>query len=207
MVAIRVYVEGGGDYRERLAKCRHGFSELFRKVMPPKCMPRVIACGNRNETFDRFCTAARFHSDTFCVLLVDSEGPVAAGAAPWDYLENRDRWHAPPGTNDEHVHLMVQVMEAWFLADKDALQRFYGQGFTRNALSRSANVEAIPKDDVLTGLKNATRNTRTKGKYGKGAYSFDILAVIDANLLRKASPNHAARLFDTLVRKSQDQQP
>jgi hypothetical protein len=44
---------------------------------------------------------------------------------------------------------MVQAMEAWFLADREALAEFYGNGFSAQNLPGSpTNIEAIPKDDL-----------------------------------------------------------
>ncbi len=208
MVAIRVYVEGGGDYRVLMAECRHGFSELFKKVMPPRSLPAVIACGSRTEAFKKFCTGVKTYPDAFCILLVDSEGPVPESRGQWDVLHDRDSWNAPPNVTDENCHLMVQLMESWFLTDKDALERYYGQGFNRNALPARADTENIPKEDVQRSLDNATRHTQAKGRYAK-AHAFKILALIRPEEVRKlppgtppdAPPNHAGRLFDTLLRK------
>lgn len=106
------------------------------------------------------------------MLLVDAEGPVTA-AGPWEHLAEPDGWERPAGAEDGQCHLMVQVMEAWFLADKAALTSYYGQGFAESALPRDPLVEEVPKADVLTGLTRATRNT-TKGRYSKGSHSFGI---------------------------------
>ncbi len=203
MVAIRIYVEGGGDRRALLAKCRQGFCEFLEKVMPPRRMPRIIACGTRRSAFDRFCTALSHYSETFCMLLVDSETAVAAGMGPWAHLKSRtgDGWNKPTGATDDHAHLMVQCMEAWFLADKDCLARYFGQGFNAGALPANPNIEAISKADIYSGLKKATRNTKTKGKYQKGNHSFDILGKIDPQKVRQASP-HAERLVNTLVKNA-----
>lgn len=92
---------------------------------------------------------------------------------------------------------MVQCMEAWFLADKGCLQRFYGQGFQARALPAQANVEAVNKEHLMEALKKATRNTKTKGKYAKGDHSFDLLGDLDVGLLEQASP-WAKRFFDEL---------
>ncbi len=44
---------------------------------------------------------------------------------------------------------MVQAMEAWFLADREALANFYDGGFLANSLPGSpTNVEAVLKDDL-----------------------------------------------------------
>ena len=87
-------------------------------------------------------------------------------------------------------------MESWFLADKDGLAAYFGQGFNRKALPGQRNIERVAKTDVLDGLKNASRQSK-KGKYGKGQHSFDILKHLDAAKIVAAS-RHAKRLVDTL---------
>jgi hypothetical protein len=108
----------------------------------------------------------------------------------------RDGWRRPHGAADDQCHLMVQIMESWFLADKVGLASFYGQGFRENALPASQEVEQIPKADVLSGLAQATRDTR-KGSYSKGSHSFHILADVDLASVEDAAP-HARHLLETL---------
>ena len=96
---------------------------------------------------------------------------------------------------------MVQMMEAWFHADPDALAKFYGTGFNKGALpgnSGKLNVESIAKKDLETGLSAATRKT-AKGDYfrHKTAHGPELLARINPNLVRKAAPN-CQRLFNQL---------
>ena len=91
-------------------------------------------------------------------------------------------------------------MEAWFLADKDNLAAYFGHGFNPNALPGRREIEDVAKDDVLGGLKNATRQCK-KGEYGKGRHSFDILEQTDPAKVVDASP-HASRLVETLQQKS-----
>lgn len=201
VVAVRVYVEGRGDSDRTIRECRYGFSQFLRKVMPPMTMPRIVACGGRKQAFDRFCTAIRQYPDTFCVLLVDSEGPMAPGEAPRTYLTRNDEWAFPDDADDENVHLMVQLMEAWFLADKPALTRFYSQGFHVGALPARMDIENIPKADVLRGLEQATRHSRTKGVYRKN-HGFGILADMNPALVAQASPDYAGRLFRILKDKA-----
>ena len=118
---------------------------------------------------------------------------------PWLHLSKRagDEWQRPPGAEDMHCHLMVECMENWFLADKDALARYYGQHFRKNALPANTQIEKVPKRDVLRGLASATRDC-PKGGYSKGGHSFDILASLNPELVRIASP-WAARLLDALT--------
>ena len=92
---------------------------------------------------------------------------------------------------------MVQAMESWFLADKEALTAYYGQGFRRQSLPANPNIEQIPKNDVLDGLQRATQGV-SKGPYHKGKHGFEILARLDPMKVRGASP-YADRLIRTLV--------
>ncbi len=85
---------------------------------------------------------------------------------------------------------MVQAMEAWFLADRAALERFYGTGFRRNSLPGS-EVEAIRKEDLEPSLKRASKET-SKGEYHKTRHGFALLALIDPSKIENSSPNAAA---------------
>ena len=201
-MTVKVYVERGGDGRELRARCRRGFSSFFEKADLVGRMPRVIACGGRQSAYAKFLAAlASGNERDFIVLLVDSEDPVAEGSGPWLHLMNRDGWDKPDDAMDENVHLMVQCMEAWFLADKDRLAVFFGRGFNRNALPGHRDIEEIAKADVLQGLKNATRQCQPKGDFGKGRHSFELLSQIDPASVLAASP-HAKRLVEILREKA-----
>ncbi len=158
-------------------------------------MPRVNLCGSRESAYDDFSNAVdRDNSDA--MLLVDAEGPVTA-ADPWQHLREQDGWQRPQGSAGDDCHLMVQVMESWFLADRDALSTFFGNEFRPNSLpGNPAAIEEIPKDDVLSGLANATRRT-ARGEYRKGRDGFELIGVIDPDKVAAASP-HAKRLLDNL---------
>ncbi len=49
------------------------------------------------------------------------------------------------GVDARSVHLLAQTMEAWIVADADALSRYYGPGFNARALSRAADLENVAK--------------------------------------------------------------
>lgn len=198
-MSIRIYVEGGGQSNSLKTECRRGFSEFFRKILPAGKQPRIIACGSRNEALDDFRTALRKHPDEHVVLLVDSEAPVQPNPSVWAHLKQRDGWDPPAGATEDNTHLMVQCMEAWLLADPDALAEYFGQGFQPSALPKNPHVESIAKQDLYRGLQTATRQTKTKGEYSKGAHSFAVLALVDANKVRRASP-HAERLAIVLLK-------
>ena len=195
---VKIYVEGGGDHNEALrTRCRAGFADFFRKAGLVSRMPAVVACGSRNDAYDSFCTAAaNAGPNQFPVLLVDSEAAVS-DEKPWKHLKNRDNWDRPDDADDDQAHLMVQCMESWFLADREHLARFFGQGFNEKSLPGSQNVEEISKDALFSGLKMATRGSETKGEYGKGQHSFTILGGLDPAKVTAAS-KHAVMLLDTL---------
>ena len=184
MVSARLYVEGGGDSKELKTACRRGFASFLDRAGVAGRMPRIVACGSRANAFDRFKTGHE-SKGVDATLLVDAEGPVTAKTA-WGHLQQSDGWSRPKGATDDQCHLMVQVMESWFLADKDALEAYFGQGFRRQALPANPNVEQIPKQDVISGLERASDGTG-KGRYNKGAHSFEILASLDPTKVRKGS--------------------
>ncbi len=198
MVAVHLYVEGGGNSRSLRIACRRGFRKFFEKAGLVGAMPRIFARGSRRAAYEAFCTASSQPGDVCAFLLVNSEDAVADEDGPWDHLRKRDLWARPEAASDGQCHLMVQIMESWFLADKATLARYFGKGFKEGALPKREDVEAIPKADVLKGLRDATRHTETKGSYSKGSHSFQILALIDPNLVRTASP-YADRLLVALA--------
>ena len=196
---VKIYVEGGGDASALKRECRRGFTEFFRRAGLAGRMPRVVACGSRGDAFDDFRTAVRNSpGDQFIMLLVDSEEGVAASDEPWQHVSKRDGWTRPARAAEDSLCLMVQCMEAWFVADRDCLTAYYGQGFDLQRLPGRPEVERIPKADLYEALDSATRNC-TKGRYGrsKGRDSFSILATVDPSKVAVASP-HARRLLQTL---------
>lgn len=162
-------------------------------------MPRVIACGSRQRAYDQFCAAINeAEDDSFIVLLVDSEAAVAASDSPWEHLRKRDKWTQPPAAADDSAQLMVQCMEAWFVADRQSLSAYFGKDFNTSALPAREDVEAIAKDDLERTLKQATRScSKGKGIYRKGRHSFELLGCLDPSKVMEASP-HAKLLIDAL---------
>jgi len=192
---IRIYVEGGGD-KETKADIRRGFDAFLSEVKDRARSRRfrwsVVACGPRGQALSDFRTALRAHPKAANLLLVDAEGPVSL--SPKEHLAQRDGWDMA-GIDDPQCHLMVQAMEAWLVADVEALQEFYGQGFNSSAIPKTANVEAIEKARLLTSLESATRST-SKGAYHKTRHAPKLLAMLDVSKVRAAP--HCERLLALL---------
>ncbi|HIK07071.1 MAG TPA: DUF4276 family protein [Trichormus sp. M33_DOE_039] len=196
---VRIYVEGGGDGKNTKALIRQGFSQFFKPLVElarsKKVKWNIIICGSRNSVFQDFKNALKDHPDAFNILLVDAEAPVKV-ESPWQHLKLRDNWDKPSGVDDSQCHLMVQVVEAWFIADIETLKKFYGQGFKENSIPKNSNVETIDKDSLEPSLKTATRST-SKGEYHKINHASKLLELVDLATVRKASP-YCDRLFTTL---------
>lgn len=194
-MSVRVFVEGGGDQRRTQTACRKAFSIFFGKLLGDRPKPRIIASGSRDQAYRDFCRSLEHDPDTFSVLLVDAEGPVPAGKTAVAHLRDRDRWTNP--LPNGQVHLMVQCMEAWFLADNTVLASYYGDGFRESALPRNPEIEQIPKRDIMDGLGRATA-AAGKGPYHKTRHGFEILERCAPDAIREQSP-FAAALFDVLA--------
>ena len=198
MVTAKLYIEGGGEGRELEIRFRKGWQTFF-DAAGVGGQTKVVRGGGRQQTFKRFTSAVRDHrGDTLPLLLVDSEGPVQPGHSPWQHLWARkdDRWPRPDGVGDDQAFLMVQFMETWFLADKEGLRRYFGSGFSEQAIKQWPELEAVPKDTASNALEQATAKCR-KG-YAKGRTSFELLAHIDPARVSAACP-HANALLERLT--------
>lgn len=194
---VCLYIEGGGPYArsQTATACRKAFHLFFEKALGDKQKPRIIASGSRDEAYHDFSRALE-ETGTFAVLLVDSEDPVVSGGTAAAHLRHREHHWTKPMPDDQ-VHLMVQCMEAWFLADKAALAKYYGKKFKASALPTNPKIEEIPKREVLSGLAGATKETQ-KGPYHKTKHGFDLLECIDPAAVRKAS-GHADALIELIL--------
>jgi hypothetical protein len=166
VVGVYLFVEGGGSSNDLKTECRHGFSVFLEKAGLKGKMPRIVACGGREQAFDRFSTTVK--QGEAALLLVDSETAIPADCRqgdtgtwkPWAHLKNRqgDNWEQPGNASDSDCHLMAQC------------------------------VELIAKVQIYKLLAEATKNCETKKPYGKGGHSFKVLAHIDPAKVTAASP-------------------
>lgn len=195
-MTAKLYIEGGGDRsKSQAARFREGWNRFFEKAGVDGRV-KIVRGGGRNQTFDRFVTAASAPSPgDLPILLLDSESAVGDGHSVWEHLKERDGWDRPGGADGDQAFLMAQVMETWFLADRDALQRYFGAGFREKELKAWPRLERVLKPTVLEALGRAT--AKCSKRYAKGKVSFELLAKIDPTLVADACP-HAKALIDQL---------
>ncbi len=72
----RIYVEGGGGSKELAVRCREGFRKLLENAGFTGRIPRIVACGGRDEAYDDFKNALASGKYARLALIVDSEDPV-----------------------------------------------------------------------------------------------------------------------------------
>ena len=151
MSSITIYLEGGGDGKNTKSALRQGmdaFLDPIKKLARTKSWHwKLVACRGRQQTYNGFCTAvSNSQTEGVFVLLVDAEAEVISNS-PRAHLNERDCWDLTFAT-DDMVHLMVQAMETWIVADPDTLAAYYGQRFLANALPKAANLERVPKEVI-----------------------------------------------------------
>lgn len=228
---IYIYIEGAGDEddselqlrprpgfrsgirsgKETITGLRPGFIKFFQElydIAGENIKIFIVMCGSRRDAYEDFKTALESQPEAFNVLLIDAESPVDATVTPWEHLRNRTEDHPwildAVNFDDGQCQLMVQTMEAWFIADIDALREFYGEGFREDGIERLMiqyqNVEQISKETLYIQLKTATRHSKN-GKYEKRTkrtHAPKLLALLNVSRVRQVSP-YCDRLFTTLT--------
>ena len=164
-MSVKIYVEGGGVGELSLKRCQDGFRRFFERLLPGKEHVRVRPCGGRADAWRDFKIANDLAKPgEYVILLVDSEGPVGANISAWDYLWGRkeDKWEKPKEAEDDQAHLMVQCMEAWFMADREAAVKHLGKNVKVSDLPAPVNndIECLSKDRIIDALNKAARKAR-----------------------------------------------
>lgn len=174
---ILIYFEGDRTLKEAFNLFFRNQKDLARSR---KIRINPVACGSFTEVEEMFKIARRHKRDTLVLFLRDSEGPLKL---------NRK--------SDASQHWMVELMEAWFLTDPQGLQKYFGVRFSAGKIPKRP-VEEIPKTDVITILKSASRScTNPYTTNTKLDHARKLLGLINPQLVRQAAP-HCDRLFNTI---------
>lgn len=196
---IKLYVEGGGkgSHKRATIKLQQGFDAFFRDLKSAAREKRIsfkiIPAGNTQSTYDDFIFSVEHSPQSFNLLLVDSDEAVAEDKTARGFLQNKYKKWNLQAVKDDQCHLMVQIMESWFVADVDALKSFYGKDFKEGAIPKNKNVETIAKETVEKSLETATAKTQ-KAEYHKIEHGAKILELVNPQKVRDAAP-YCERLF------------
>jgi hypothetical protein len=156
---IKIYLEGGGDFKEQKSALRQGMTAFLGSLRDHaesrKIAIQVVVCGGRQKTFEAFEHSVRSGGEPEIVsfLLVDAERDVEL--TPREHLEKRDRWKLN-FASDECIHLMVQTMETWIIADPEKVSAYYKKGFV-SCLPKHDNLEKVPKAKVRSRCPSCDR--------------------------------------------------
>ncbi|MDE2785827.1 MAG: DUF4276 family protein [Chloroflexota bacterium] len=162
-----LYLEGGNHLRPPVAQfIRRATGPIDLKIQP---------CGSGDNAIEE-CA-----KDGDGLLLIDSEGE--------DLQQLTQRVASQIGAANR-AFFMVQKMEAWFMADRNALRNHFGAGFRESALPPNRNVEEVSIQDIDNALRNATRDC-AKQRYRKGRDDAGLLNRLNPATVYNACPNFA----------------
>lgn len=186
-------------------KLRVGFGKLFgnhkNRARQNRIHFKMIAGGPNAETVKGFLRSCRLNPSDLNVLLIDSEAPAPSVADALRALRSRNYWDANVAPEDERIHFMVQAMEAWFIADRQAMASHFGDGFRCGSLPNPQNAESISPTGLTESIDQALRGIggRRRKKYDKVRDGARLLALIDEATVSRNCPSFG-RLTDFLSR-------
>ena len=203
-MSVALYVEGGGDDKDLKSECRRGFAKLLANMGFKGRLPKIVACGPRNDAYDDFRTALG-QGLRHPIMLIDSEDLVNETNAPnnpsgaWNHLTACDKWQRPKAASDDQAQLMVTTMETWLVADPSAVIKHF-PGMSDKKSLPSVDLESRTKKDILAALNKATSGSQ-KGEYKKGRDSFDLLGKLNPEELKTKLPyfRRFAKALDAIL--------
>ena len=126
MVDVVLYVEGGGDGRLLHDQCRKGFRLFLEGAGLKGRMPRIVACGGREQAYDRFCMKveeAEKHKNCIPILLIDSECAIDPKYETGDHEDWKPCTHTTLILNHIPCGNGVQSRKSWVGAKRQATPR------------------------------------------------------------------------------------
>ena len=185
------------------SKLRAGFHSLFgphvERARQRRMRFNLIAGGSRAETIKDFVRSCRSHPSDVNVLVIDSERPVSDTASAIRSLRAESFWDGGVSCDDDQINLMVRAMEAWIIADPEALRKHFGPNFNVNVLPSPQNAESVAPRDMVAAIGKGLPSSRRR-RYDKVADGARLLKLIDAVKVGRHC-RHFKRLMDYLDRE------
>lgn len=196
-----VFVEGtAGDP----GALRKAFRQFLERLGFPGSAIQIVAAGDgpaAHKAYEKF--VSRSEDDRIVFLLIDSEQHKERDLPNWEFLSRTRKLRKPKAAGVNSLGLMVQCMETWFLADRDAAIGYFRLGKGGDPLPRHAHPELVPKVRILDSFDKASHQSRRR-RYQKGADALALLGLVDPNIVAERCP-HAERFFNALRRSSSDE--
>jgi hypothetical protein len=186
----RVFMEGGNaQSRVPRQEQRLDAQRLFTAIHNTNAHIEVVLGTDRDRAIKAFVVQST-EEGTRNLLLVDSEDPVLEDGA-LDHLRSQGKT-IPVSADPADVHLMIQCMETWLVADPHGARRVVG-ALDPTKAARHTDLESMSVSDVIQNLKRASG-----GGYRKvdGLRAFGRL---DPTVVSKRCPS-AAVFFERLRR-------
>lgn len=195
MVAeIAIHFEGSSDLKP-------GFHKLFERhrhrAQRQRVRFKLIAGGSSAETVKDFLRSCVVWPSSLNILLVDSEAPVVNTLSAIQTLRNESFWDRNVDCGDGQIQLMVQAMEAWFIADPRALTEHFGHNFNVNALPSPQNAEKTPPNELKVAIRSGLLRGHRRREYDKVSDGAKLLQLIEETTVSQYCP-HFKRLMDFL---------
>ena len=187
---------------EGSSNLRPGFSQLFQshvnRARAKRLRFKLVAGGPGTETIKDFLRFCSTEPSSLNVLLIDSEGPVTDTIRYIsDSIRSLSMWNAGVSCSDEQIHLMVQAMEAWFVADPQSLSRRFGQNYSTRHLPSPESAETVSTADLLTAIRRGLPQSRRRRGYDKVSDGVELLRLIDVEVVSQHC-GHFRRLWTFL---------
>ena len=184
---------------------RPGFHKLFEHHVERTRRQRVrfklIAGGSRAEAVKDFLRSCTSQPSNLNLLLVDSEEAVPDTASAIQSLRDESFWDGSAACVDDQINFMVQAMEAWFIADPQALVKHFGHDFNSNVLPSPQNAEkTLPKDMTAAIRRGLGRGGSRRRDYDKVTDGLKLLQLIEETRVSQHCP-HFRRLMNFLCRE------
>ncbi len=164
---------------------------------------RIVAGGSRTKIYKDF---GKIFQDSLSIVLIDSEKEISCDEkkCKWDFLWKNEKWKKPKGATENSLFFMAACMESWIVADKDALQEFYGKCF-QPKLPQAKDLSTITKIDIINALEKSTKECGKEKQYNTNNKkdSFKILEKVDVAKITKRNI-YAKDFFEFLKQKQQE---
>lgn len=142
MRLIRIYFEGDRRLREGLREFLRVEVELAAEY---KIKIDLVGAGKKKAE-KVYANGQRDCPGAYPFILKDAEGPL-------------------PRRRPQHTYYWVEVMESWFVADRDAITKALGSCVKAKTLPNPSNVELIAHPRIFKLLSDSTRSCGQEKHY------------------------------------------